>query len=258
MFIKPEFAEERQNSILSLLKTKEKLLVNELCELYGVSSATIRNDLNTLEKKGLLKRTHGGAISNLKIAFEETSVQKFNAFTDEKERIAERAESYVEDGDVIAIDTGTTTYALAKMLSGKQNITVVTADLRIAGLLENYKGISLVIAGGMVRKGFGCTVGAIANNTLMQMNVDKVFMATNSVGLDGSLGTPDLEQAQIKKSLIKMGKQVFLLCDSTKFTASSFANFGTLDEIDCIITDAGIDAEIISKIKSAGWHIEVV
>ena len=258
MPFKTEFAEERQNSILSLLKTKEKLLVSELCDLYDVSSATIRNDLNTLEKKGLLKRTHGGAIANLKIGFEETSVQKFNVSTQEKVHIAERAESFVEDGDIIAIDTGTTTYALAKMLSGKQNLTVVTTDLRIANLLEGYKGVSLIIAGGAVRKGFGCTTGALANNVLMQMNVDKVFMATNSVGLDGSLSTPDIEQAQIKKSLLKMGRQTFLLCDSTKFTASSFINFGNLNDIDCIITDTGIDPEIAERIKSSGWHIETV
>ena len=258
MAIKPEFAEERQNSILLLLKTKEKLLVNELCEMYGVSSATIRNDLNTLEKKGLLRRTHGGAIANLKIGFEETSVQKFNVFTDEKERIAEHAESYIEDGDVIAIDSGTTTYALAKMLSGKQNVTVVTADLRIANLLEGYNGISVVIAGGTVRKGFACTVGALTNGVLSQMNVDKVFLATNSVGMDGSLSTPDLEQAQVKNSLIKMGRQVFLLCDSTKFTANSFAKFGSLKEIDCIITDSGIDKAILERLQTAGQHIEVV
>lgn len=233
-------------------------MVNELCELYGVSPATIRNDLNTLEKRGLLKRTHGGAIANHKIGFEETSVQKFNVFTDEKERIAERAESFIEDGDVIAIDTGTTTYALAKMLIGKQNLTVVTTDLRIAGLLEGYKDVSLVIAGGTVRKGFACTVGALANGVLMQMNVDKVFMATNSVGLDGSLCTPDLEQAQIKRSLLKMGRQVFLLCDSTKFTAGSFAKFGNLDDVDCVITDTGITPEVVSKIKAAGHHIEIV
>ena len=258
MAIKPEFAEERQNNILLLLKTKEKLLVNELCDLYGVSPATIRNDLNTLEKKGLLKRTHGGAIANLKIGFEETSVQKFNVFTDEKERIAECAESYIEDGDIIAIDTGTTTYALAKMLSGKQNVTVVTTDLRIANLLEGYNGISLVIAGGAVRKGFGCTVGAIANGVLSQMNVDKVFLATNSVDVNGTLSTPDIEQALIKHSLIKMGRQVFLLCDSTKFTAGSFANFGTLKDVDCVITDSGIDSTILAGLKKLDCHVEVV
>lgn len=258
MSIKPEFAEERQNDILSLLKTKEKLLVNDLCEIYGVSPATIRNDLNTLEKRGLLKRTHGGAIAKFKIGFEETSVEKFNLLSEQKERIAERAESYIEDGDVIAIDTGTSAYALAKMISGKQKITVVTTDLRIANLLEGYNGVSVVIAGGTVRKGFGCTVGAIANSVLMSMNVDKVFLATNSVGADGRLSTPDLEQAQIKSSLIKMGKQVFLICDSTKFTASSFAKFGTLDDVDMIITDDGIDEVILNRLRAEGHIVEIV
>lgn len=258
MSITPVFAEERQNKILSLLKVKNKLLVNDLCEEFNVSPATIRNDLNQLEKSGLLKRTHGGAMLCMKIMTEPTLSQKNNSNSEQKQRIAEYAARFVENGDTIAIDTGTTTYSFAQLLSNKHNLTVITTDIHIATLLEDFMGVSVVLAGGKLRKGFSCTTGAITNSLLASFNVDKLFLATNAVSYAGSLCTPDIEQAQVKKSLIKMGKEVFLLCDSSKFDRQSFVEFGTLDEVDNIITDSNLPPEILSRIQSKNINIATV
>ncbi len=130
------FAEERQSRILKLLKKEHKVLVPQLCELYGVSPATIRNDLNDMESRGLLKRTHGGAILNTKMGFEQNVEQKLTRNSREKEAIAKIAAEYVEDGDAIAIDTGTTTLAFARCLTEKKNLTVITNDLNIAAFLD--------------------------------------------------------------------------------------------------------------------------
>lgn len=251
------FAEERQNKIVSMLKSRNKLFVNELCELFGVSTVTIRNDLNQLEKNGLLKRTHGGAIPCVKTGFEQTSQQKSEKKRLEKERIARAAAKLIEDGDTVAIDTGTTAYALAEVLDGKQNVTVVTTDIKIANLLEKYQGISVIIAGGKVRKGFTCTVGAITNSILSEFNVDKAFIATNAVTSSGRLCTPDIEQAQVKKQLINMGTQVILICDSSKFGSHSFADFGSLSSVDIVITDEMPDESFIKLLKENNTEIEV-
>lgn len=252
------FAEERQNKILSMLKVHNKLLVNELCEEFCVSSATIRNDLNQLEKKGLLKRTHGGAISCSKACFEPTSSQKARTNSEKKQRIAEYAVNLIENGDTLAIDTGTTTYYLAELISIKSNITVITTDINIANLLEGFSGVTVILAGGMLRKGFSCTTGAITNNILELFNVDKVFIATNAVTPSGDICTPDIEQAKVKQSLIAMGKQTFLLCDSSKFGTHSFARFGSLNDIDTVITDNELDIDIQQHIKETGVSIITV
>ena len=258
MSITPVFAEERQNKILSLLKVKNKLLVNDLCKEFNVSPATIRNDLNQLEKSGLLKRTHGGTMLCMKIMTEPTLSQKNNSNSEQKQRIAEYAAQFVENGDTIAIDTGTTTYSFAQLLSNKHNLTVITTDIHIATLLEDFLGVSVVLAGGKLRKGFSCTTGAITNSLLASFNVDKLFLATNAVSPSGSLCTPDIEQAQVKKSLIKMGKEVFLLCDSSKFDRQSFVEFGTLDEVDNIITDSNLSPEIFNRLQSKNISIATV
>lgn len=252
------FAEERQNKIISMLKVHNKLLVNELCEHFSVSPATIRNDLNQLEKMGLLKRTHGGAISCSKAGFEPTSNQKARTNSEQKQRIAEYAVGFIENGDTVAIDTGTTTYCLAELLSGKNNVTVVTTDTRIANLLEGYPGISVILAGGMLRKGFSCTTGAITNAVLSSFNVDKVFMATNAVTPSGDICTPDIEQSKVKQSLIKMGRQIFLLCDSSKFGTHSFSRFGSMSDIDTVITDNSLDPTILQRIRNQGVNIVTV
>ncbi len=254
----PIFAEERQNKIISMLKLHNKLLVNDLCEMFGVSPATIRNDLNQLEKRGQLKRTHGGAIPITKAGFEPTSIQKDDTNRSQKEKIAALAAGFIENGDTIAIDTGTTALKLAEQLADKQNVKVVTTDIRIACLLENYDGVNVVLVGGTVRKGFSCTVGSATTDVLNRLCVDKAFVATNSVTPSGELCTPDIEQASVKRKLIEMATQVILICDSTKFGTQSFAKFGTMEDVDIIVTDDSIDEKILEKIREFNSDIEVI
>ncbi|HIZ19404.1 MAG TPA: DeoR/GlpR family DNA-binding transcription regulator [Firmicutes bacterium] len=258
MAAEPMFAEERQNQILQLLRRQKKLLVSELCDTFGVSPATIRNDLNDLERQGLLRRTHGGAIAGTKINFEPTSVEKDVANREQKMAIGQAAAELVEEGDTIAVDTGTTTYYLAQALSGKSRLTVVTPDLVIARTLEDYAGVSVILAGGQVRKGFSCTVGAITNGVLQSLAVDKVFLATNSVSAAGELCTPDIEQAEVKKNLRRMGNQVILLCDSSKFGTQSFAKFGELQDLDMVITDRRADPETLQRLRAMEIAVEAV
>ncbi len=252
------FAEERHNKIIAMLKVNGKLLVNDLCNIFSVSAATIRSDLNMLEKKGLLTRTHGGAISRSKVAFEPTSTQKEHTCYDQKKKIAQFAASMIENGDTIALDCGTTSYCLAELLSEKQNVTVVTTDISIAAVLEKFEGISVILAGGLLRKGFSCTTGTITNSILNSLHVDKAFIATNAVSKNEILCTPNIEHASVKKSLIAMASQCFLICDSSKFGANSFARFSSIHEMHTIITDTGLDEAIAQSIKKQGIQLILV
>ena len=143
------FAEERQAQILKTLKAEHKVFVPALCELFDVSPVTIRNDLNYMQEKGLLKRTHGGAVLKSKIGYEENVAEKLSKNQRQKEKIAELAVSYVEDGDIIALDTGTTMLAFAKKLTEKKNLTIVTNDLNIAAYFDsNKEDITVILLGG--------------------------------------------------------------------------------------------------------------
>ena len=233
------FVEERKIKILEFIEEHRKATVVELCQQFKVSSATIRNDLRDLETAGLLIRTHGGAMVKTKTGLEpDMSLRKVQNL-EEKRRIAEAALRLVEDGDTIILDTGTTTYELARLLGEKRDLTVVTNDLPIALLLEDFESVRVVLVGGMVRKKFHCTVASSFSgmNALSDLAVDKAFMAANGFSLEKGASTPDMNHSETKKLMISIAARVILLFDSSKMGRNSFAIFAPLDRIDAVVTD---------------------
>lgn len=252
----PLFAEERHAEILSLLKERSKLLVPDLCEIFHVSPATIRNDLRDLETAGKLKRTHGGAIHIEQTSFEPTSNKKTIVHIAEKQRIAQYAASFVESGDTIALDSGTTTLEFAKCLTHTENLTVVTNDIQIAIYLDAHTKITVIVIGGCLRHGFECTVGPMALTSLLGLNVDKAFLAANAFSIEKGLTTPDIHQAEVKKALIQSAAETFLLCDSSKIGKISFVEYASLDAIDHFITDTNVTPKITNEICKNQPHLD--
>lgn len=252
------FAEERKHAIAEYIHKNRKSTVSELCSIFKVSPATIRNDLNELENAGLLKRTHGGAIPNIKANYELNSSQKKVEHIGEKEAIAKKALGYVDDGDTIAIDTGTTTLCFARLLTAKKNLTIVTNDIEIAGFLEENTDFDIVLIGGKLRRGFHCNVGPIALRCLEGLSVDKAFVASNSVSVKNGLTTPSIELAQIKENFVGFAEEVILLSDSSKFGRASFVKFADINDIDTIITDKGIPDSQVSEIEQLDVVLDIV
>jgi DeoR family transcriptional regulator, fructose operon transcriptional repressor len=232
------FVEERQRGILAYVVSQKKATVAELCSRFGVSSATIRNDLRDLEGGGKLVRTHGGAIVRGQARFEPDAAEKGPQHAAEKREIALLAAACIEDGDTIILDTGTTILELARVLDGKRDITVITNDLVIALSLEAHPSATVHFLGGILRKRFHCTVGLRAEEGLRGITVDKAFMAANSFSLENGASTPDLQQADLKRTMISIATKVYLIVDSSKLGRSSFARFALTEDIDCIVTDA--------------------
>ena len=250
------FAEERKHMIVDLVNKNIKTTVSNLCEKFSVSPATIRNDLRELEEAGLLKRTHGGAISNIKANYEPNAYQKEIEHVNEKKAIAKRAAQYVHEGDTIALDTGTTTFELAKQLVTYENLTVVTNDLQIAAFLERNGKANIIMAGGAVRRNFHCTAGQKAIDTLSDLNADKTFLAANGVSIKRGITTPNIDTAHVKEKLVSLGDEVLLLVDSSKFDTSTFVKFAGLSEIDLIITDTGVDSEYMELLEREDVSVE--
>ena len=253
----PLFAPERKEKILELIKNNEKVTVAQLCDYFNVSGATIRNDLRELENSNLLRRTHGGAIVKSKTGYELDTQHKEGQYQAEKEKIGEAALNMIDDGDTIILDTGTTTFELAKRLGVKRNLTVVVNDIQIARYLEEMVDINIVFIGGYIRKKFHCTVGTWGVKMISELSVDKAFMATNGISLKKGATTPDLNHAEIKKAMISIANKVFILCDNSKIGRNAFVQFADLHQIDAIITDPGIDKVSRGEFETGGIEVMI-
>ena len=245
------FAEERKQKILEYVRENRKATVQQLCDEYDVSSATIRNDLRELEGSGLLLRTHGGAIVKNKAKFELGTNEKKVLYRSEKAGIAEKALELIEDGDTIILDTGTTTLELAKKLGRKKNLTVVTNDLDTALVLDDIGLENVIMLGGPLRSGFHCSIGQAARHMLENLQVDKAFMGVNGFTFEKGASTPDLQHAEIKQSMVNSAAKVYLLFDHSKLGRKAFARFASLDEIDCVVTDE-VRKEDVPLFEDAG------
>lgn len=251
------FVEERKIKIVEFVERHRKATVAQLCDHFCVSSATIRNDLRDLEENRLIIRTHGGAMVRSKTGLELSAAQKEVQNLEAKRAIARTACALIEDGDTIVLDTGTTTLELARLLTQKRDLTVVTNDLPIALALEEMEGVSVVFMGGLLRKRFHCTVavGEPGDRALSGLTVDKAFMGANGFSVERGATTPDIHTAQTKKMMIAIAAAVILLCDSSKHGRNSFAQFATLGEITMLVTER-CDQRVREQLEAEG--VEVV
>lgn len=250
------FMEERKQMILNLLQETEKVTVAYLSELFNVSGATIRSDLRDLENEKLLLRTHGGAMRISKSAF-EIEPQKRGEATECKEAIAREAVKFIDDGDTIAVDTGSTCYAFAKHLGNKKDLRVVTNDLSIAALLDQFEDVTVYFIGGVIRKHYNCTIGSFGTAPFQDLVVDKAIMGTNSFTLAKGATTPDVGQAEMKKLLVSISDKVFILGSSDKIGRNSFVTFAESNQIDVIITDGAISKAYKESIEDSGIELVI-
>jgi DeoR family fructose operon transcriptional repressor len=250
------FAEERKQRILAALQRDRAVQVVELARALRASPASIRRDLGDLEQAGLLRRTHGGAIGANVTTLEPSLAQKEDHYQSEKTAIARFAATFVQDGDTICLDSGSTTRQLARELRHRR-ITVVTNALNIAWELA-ASDCEVVLTGGHVRRGILSQVGPIAEQALRALHVDKLFLAANGVDLTKGVTTPNLIEAQTKHAMVKAASEVFLLVDRSKFGRVTFAPICALDRIHHLITDEGAPTAALHGIGELGVRVHVV
>ncbi|EGK07321.1 DeoR/GlpR family DNA-binding transcription regulator [Kroppenstedtia eburnea] len=251
------FAEERKQQILALLSRQERVTVQELTSHFGVSESTIRRDLQELEDERLLERTHGGAILPEKGKTEPSYREKESVQEFEKAAIAEAAAQFILPGDTILLDAGTTTTHLAKELCGHPRLTVVTNAYHIASILSVEREMDVILIGGMVKFNTLAAVGPYAESMLKQLNVDKLFLGANGVDLARGVTTPDPLEAKTKQDMIRSAREVFLLADSSKMGRTAFAHVCSLEAVDNLITDRGIDDRIKEEFTDRGLKVTI-
>jgi DeoR family fructose operon transcriptional repressor len=250
------FVEERKQRILTALHRTPAVRVIDLSRALRVSPASIRRDLADLERAGLLKRTHGGAVTPRLAALEPSLAEKEDQHHAEKSAIAALAAGLIEEGDTILLDSGSTTRQIARELRHGRNLTVVTNALNIAWELAS-SDLELVLTGGQLRRGILSQVGPLTEQALASLHVDKLFLAANGVDVDKGLTTPNPIEAQTKRRMVARATRVILVADHTKFGRVTFSRICGFDQVHDVVTDDRLPASTISAIADLGVKLHL-
>jgi DeoR/GlpR family transcriptional regulator of sugar metabolism len=232
---------QRREKIVEMLREDGFAKVINLAKIFKVTEVTIRQDLEKLEKEGVLVREHGGAyLKNIEDKVKALSLINQDNL-DKKEKIASKCIEYIESGDSIILDSGSTTTEIAKKLKGFKNLTVITNALNIAMMLGTEPGIDLIVTGGEFKPPTLSLTGQKAADFFQGIYVQKLFLATAGLSLKAGLTYPSINDIVVKKAMIDAAETTYLVADSTKIGKSSFASLGALSLVDYIITDSDIN-----------------
>lgn len=249
------YAPERQQQILRLAQERGRVDVPTLAEEFGVTQETIRRDLSALDRAGLLHRVHGGALPVGALHLEPGLAERDSTAAAEKERIAKAALALLPTEGTVLLDAGTTVSRLAALLPVDSALTVVTNALPVAARLADHPGLTLHLIGGRLRHRTQAAVDAWALRDLADIHADVAVVATNAFSLDGGLSTPDLAEAAVKRAMVAGARRVVLVADSSKYGVRHFARFGSLEQVDVLVTDTGLTAEQAAEIETHGPEV---
>lgn len=248
--------DERRQHILSLIQSDGRVLVGELSRSLGISQLTVRKDLEYLQGKGLVQRTHGGAIRIQSSAlFDPTLQEKQKQHFRQKQRIAAAAAGMVKDGQCIMLDSGTTTTAVARALRGFSQLTVITNAVNIAAELASTD-LEVILVGGSLRKNSFSLVGPLAEDVLQEMHADIVFLGVDGFDPEVGVTTPNFLESRVNRAMVKAARRVVAVCDSTKFKRRSLSRIVSPSEIHCVITDRDLPSDIAATLNAQ--NIEVI
>ena len=234
---------ERRELILNTLNENGVLHTQDIIERCDVSDITIRRDLAELEAKGLLIRTHGGAIKSQAIDKLFTYAEKMNQNRQNKEAICQLAATYISEGDIVFVDCGTTLSLLPKFLVSFKSLTVITTSLPVIYELFNNPNIRLSLIGGEIDVERQATYGSIAEDTIGNYHANKAFIGADGLSLKKGLSSYDEKEGSISRKMIENSDEAFLLCDSSKIEKNSFVKFASINNIHHLITDKELTKE---------------
>ena len=255
--IKPE----RLEMIMKLFDEKAFYSVNEILDRTGITKSTLRRDLYELESMGRLARSRGGAyLPSSAAAMELPKTSDESSFTErkssnreEKERISAAAMQFIQPGDTVILDCGTTTYELSRKIRDFPSpLMLATNDLVSATELSANPNLDIIVIGGQLRKQHYSMVGYFSDYTINQMHADTAFISTDAIDLTHGLMAFSMQEVTVKRSMIAAAREVIVLCDHTKFSSVAFVSICSLENVDRIITGRELDPAIVDRLESAG------
>ena len=250
--------EERRRAILDLLTHQGRVLVTELARQFETSQVTIRKDLEILHANGLVHRTHGGALPAREGALEDPTLrEKEQLHRQEKLRIAEAAAAKVKEGQVLILDSGTTTTAIARALRNLKNLTIITNAVNIAAELAGT-AVEVILTGGTLRKNSFSLVGPIAEEMLHRLSADLLFLGVDGFDVHYGLSTPNLLEAKVNRVMVEVAKRTVAVCDASKFGRRSLSLIAPPSTLQEVITDRGAPKSDLRALKQAGIEVTLV
>lgn len=245
------YASERHAAIAREVAANRRISVRDTAQRFGVTTETVRRDLDQLEREGLLRRVHGGAVpAGATTSFEPRFTERELVAAGQKDAIALAALQFLPgEGGSIILDAGTTTRALAARLGAASRLTVVTNAPATAAIVLGNGSFNVQMIGGRLRSSSQAAVGPQAVAALEALRVDVAFLGTNGLSLDYGASTPDPDEAFAKAAMVRAGRRVVVLADSSKLGEESLNRFAELSQIDAVVTDDGIARDYVTGLE---------
>lgn len=251
---------EQRRSIIARRLTEEHTVgVGALARDLGVSGMTVRRDLAELERQGVARRVHGGAVRETQRSFEPSLIARYDVNAAEKRRIGRAALTLLQSGDSIAVDMGSTMLYFAAELRGAQDLRLIilTPSLMIASELSDNPAYVLIVSGGVVRRGEHSLTGEVATDLFRRYNVDKLFISLAGISARNGLTEFNMEDAAVKRAMIQSANTVIALVDSSKFEKVALCTVASLESVDVLITDAMPESPLREMLEENGTQIMI-
>lgn len=246
--------QERYNYILEMLKKNNIIKIDTIMSHFNVSVETARRDLSFLEKEGLIRKIYGGATLISKPPSEPVSIDRIGSNLSEKEAIGKKCSEFINDGDCILLEVGTTTLQVAKAIKNKKNLTVITNSIYIVNELIDTD-INLYIIGGKVRHEEKAISGAVSMFDIENFNISKTIIGAGAITPENGISDYNIEESLMRKKIIKRSKNVYLVADTSKFGFDLLVSVCDVSDIDLIITGKGLDPKMAKALEEAGTKL---
>ncbi|WP_047982089.1 DeoR/GlpR family DNA-binding transcription regulator [Ornithinibacillus contaminans] len=239
---------ERRKWVLDKIQAEGKVEIDSLSEALDVSPMTIRRDLDYLEEEGQVIRVHGGAVGTKPLITETPFLAKESRYAEQKKVIADKAVSLIHEGQTILLDSGTTTLELAKRLKSKQDLTIITNDIKIAAELVDSK-LKVIVTGGELQNDVGALFGPQTHNFLKQIHVDLFFLGAHAIDIEAGVTSPAFEKSLVKQLMIQAAETTWLIADSSKINERAFSKVCDLDDLTGFITDDNLSEKARNELS---------
>jgi DeoR/GlpR family transcriptional regulator of sugar metabolism len=247
--------DERMRGVLRLLETRDSVHVTELSKLFSVSEVTIRSDLSTLARRGLVARVRGG-VRALQRGHSELGFDlRLRLEAERKQAIAQAAAAMVEDGEAVALDSSTTAYYLALELRSKKELVVVTNGLLIAAALADAPGVNVLVTGGLLRLQAMSLVGELGSDVLRSTTINKGFLGARGLSLNRGLMDLNPEEVRIKHEMADACERVIGIFDCTKWHKTALLSFVPADRVNAIVTDSSAPTDEVAAWRAHGVEV---
>lgn len=251
---KGTFLNNKEKAIVHLLETQHRISVSRLCTLLNMAPSSIRKRLADMEKRGLLIRTHGGAMS-IDLHRDDSLSVKMSVNRNAKRAIALKASEFIKPGSTICLGGGTTTLELCYVLSSMSDIVILTNSISAANILMENNNIEVKICGGTIRNRIGCIVGPSAGDYFKNIKADKAFLGVDALSLEKGMSSSNILVGEAERSMAHCSREVIILSDSSKLGKEIVSPFLSLDEVDCLITDSNIPNAFINQVAKTGLKV---